>query len=329
MEQAAMPNMTPAPKVLKPDKRESLWRNFKRRKMLYFMCIPGILIYLVFAYVPMYGIIVAFLNYNPYSGLAGIFDRSISPWVGWQWFDIFINQRAFWPITRNTLMISFYGLIWGFPMPIILAILFNEVRNAPFKRVAQTISYLPHFLSWAIMGGLVISFLSPNNGSLNSMLMSLGLLKEPIQWVVQPQYFRTILVVSSIWKGVGWGTIIYLAAIVGIDPALYEAAVMDGAGKFRQILNITLPGITPVISISLILAVGGMMGANFEQIYMLMTPNTQAVGDVYETFTYRIGIQRAQFSLTTAAGLFKNVVNSILLITANFFSKKVSGTGIW
>jgi len=324
--QAQVP-MTTAPKLLKPEKKEPILRNFKRKKMLYFMCIPGLLFYLIFAYTPMYGLIIAFKNYNPFSGLEGILAND--NWVGWQWFDIFITQRTFWQITRNTLLISAYSLFWGFPASIILAILFNEVRNAPFKRVAQTVSYLPYFLSWTIIAGFIISFLSPSNGSLNSILMALGILKEPVQFIVEPGAFRSILVISGIWKGVGWGTIIYLAAIAGIDPTLYEAAVVDGAGKLRQTWNITLPGITPVISITLILAIGGVMSANFDQIFMLMTPNTQPVGDVYETFIFRAGIQRGQYSLTAAAGLLRNVVNSFMLIAANIFAKKISGTGIW
>jgi len=317
----------PAIKVLSPAKRESIIKNFKRKKMLYFMCIPGVLFFLLFSYLPIYGVVVAFKNYNQYSGLEGILSND--NWVGLRWFEVFIKQRDFWTITRNTLLISLYSLLFGFPCSIILAILFNEVRNAPFKRVAQTLSYLPHFLSWTIMAGFVISFLSPSNGSLNSILLSLGIIDQSVQWVVEPGAFRSILVISGIWKGVGWGTIIYLAAMSGIDLTLYEAAVVDGANKFKQILHITLPGILPVISISLILNIGGMMNANFEQIFMLLTPNTYSVGDVYETFIYRVGLQRGQYSLTAAVGLFRNIINSLLIIGANIFANRTGGTGVW
>ena len=306
--------------------RNTFRKDFKRRRILYFMCIPGLLFYILFKYLPMYGIVVAFLDYNPYTGLAGLFN---SEFVGLRWFTRMFQQTQFWNILRNTLLINVYMLIWAFPMPIILAILINEVRSSTYKRLAQSVTYLPHFLSWAIVSGFIFELLSTNNGLLNNVLMGLNLIDKPIQYIVEPKYFRTILVASSVWKEVGWDSIIYLAAIVGVDQALYEAATVDGASRFKQVFHITLPALLPVISVCMILNLGRLMSTGFDQIYMLMTPNTQKVGDVFSTFIYRVGIQNGQYSFTTAIGLFQNVVNCILVVTVNMITKRMTGNGIW
>lgn len=300
--------------------------DFKRRRLLYFMSIPGLLFYLIFRYLPMYGLIVAFLDYNPYTGLQGLFT---SPFVGLRWFERMFQQTQFLNILRNTLLINIYSLVWAFPMPILLAILINEVRAAPFKRISQSLTYLPHFLSWAIVSGFIFELLSTNNGLLNNLLMTFHIIDSPIQFIVESKYFRTILIASSIWKEVGWDSIIYLAAIVGIDTALYEAATVDGASKFKQVFHVTLPSILPVISICMILNVGRIMTTSFDQIYMLMTPNTQKVGDVFSTYIYRVGVQQGQYSFTTAIGLFQNLTNCILVVLVNGVTKRMTGSGIW
>jgi len=314
------------PRRAKSRQKITFRQDFKRRRLLYFMIIPGVLFYLIFNYVPMYGLIVAFQDYNPYTGISGMFSGD---WVGLLWFERMFQQAQFLGILRNTVLINVYSLVWGFPVPIILAIMINEVRIRWFKMSAQTLSYLPHFLSWAIVGGFVIQLLSTNNGLVNNALMALHITSSPIPFVVEPEWFRSILVSSGIWKEVGWNSIIYLAAIAGINPQLYEAAIVDGAGKFRQIWHVTLPGILPTISICLILNLGVLMSSSFDQVYVLLTANTQSVGDVFSTFIYRVGIQNGQFSFTAAIGLFQNVVDCILVVLINWITKRLTGSGLW
>jgi putative aldouronate transport system permease protein len=233
----------------------------------------------------------------------------------------------FYVILKNTLVISLYQLAFGFPAPIVLALLLNEVRKVAFKRTVQTILYLPHFISWVVVGGLVINFLSPSTGLLNEVLDKLGM--ERIFFMQEPSYFRSIVVTSGIWKEVGWSTIIYLAALTGINPELYEAAEVDGAGKMRQVFSITIPSILPTIMILLLLQVGHILDLGFEQIYMLLNPLVREVGEVFDTYIYRVGLLGAQYSYTTAIGIFKSVVGFILIIGANMLSKKTTGNSIY
>lgn len=297
------------------------WNRYKKNKYLFLLLAPVLIWYAVFHYGPMYGIQLAFKDFYVMKGIGE------SPWVGFKHFHyIFYMSPDFWKIIRNTLQISFYQILFGFPAPIILALLFNEVRLMFFKKVAQTISYLPHFLSWIVLGGIMITLLSPENGVVNYFVELLGF--KPIYFLGNESWFRFTLIVSAIWKEVGWGMIIYLAALAGVDQQLYEAAVIDGANRWKQTLHITLPSILPVITILLILRVGGILDAGFDQIFTLYSPAVYDVADVLDTYVYRVGLQNAQFSLTTAVGLFKNVVALILVLSTNYIVKKMGQEGI-
>lgn len=299
-------------------------KNYRKRKMLYFMAIPGIIFYFIFKYVPMYGIIVAFEKYNPFEGFSALWT---SPFVGFQWFQVLFSQSDFWNLLRNTLLISLYFIIFGFPAPLILAMLLNEVRNSHFKKFTQTVTYVPHFLSWAIVAGLVIQILSPDHGLVNNILIHMGL--KPVYFLINTSYFRPIVVGVGIWKEVGWDSIIYLAAIAGIDPTLYEAAIVDGASRWKQITHVTIPSLLPVMSVLLILSFGRILDAGFDEIYMFLNPNTQIVGDVFSTYSFRVGIGKSQFSYITALGLFQNIVNMIVLLTCNKMSRVLTEHSLW
>ncbi|MNH98633.1 ABC transporter permease [Paenibacillus graminis] len=287
------------------------------------MVVPAMLFIFVFSYLPMYGVLMAFQDYQLFGGFFH------SPWVGFKHFEAFFNSPDFWNVMRNTIVISLLKLCIGFPAPILLALMLNEVRLMLFKRIIQTVSYLPHFLSWVIVGGFVGSMLSTDNGSVNMLLMGLHLTSEPISFLSVPEYFWGILVGTGIWKEMGFAAIVYLAAIAGIDPHLYEAASIDGAGRFKQIQLITLPCIRPVIIIFLILAVGNILNAGFEDILILATnPILRDVSDVIDTYVYRMGILNNRFSYAAAAGLFKAVVSIGLLALANKAARKM-GSSLW
>lgn len=308
-------------KLKKKGMKELLIKFFKQWD-LQIMVVPGMILLFVFAYIPMWGVMISFKDFSLHQGFAK------SAWVGLDNFKEFFGDPDFFRIMKNTLGISFAKLIFGFPAPIILAIMINEVRSTRFKKTFQTISYLPHFISWVIVGGLVSQLLSVETGSFNLALRSLNIINEPINWLTIPKYFWTILVSTNIWKDVGYGSIIYLAAIAGIDPGLYEAASIDGAGRLRQTLKITLPCIAPVITIYLILAISRILSAGFEDI-LLLTNNGQnailrGVSEVIDVHVFRYGIQQMRFDYATAVGVFRSVVGVILLVSANHISKKVS-----
>jgi putative aldouronate transport system permease protein len=294
---------------------------FLKHWQTYSMIIPGVLFFIVFIYIPLLGSVIAFQDYNIFNG---VFH---SKFVGLKHFENLFAYPEFYRVLKNTLLISIYQLILGFPAPIILALLLNEVRKLWFKRIVQTVLYLPHFLSWVIVGGLFINLLSPRIGMVNELIQFFG--GQPIFFVQEPGYFRSIVVGSGIWKEVGWGTIIYLAALAGINPDLYEAAEIDGASKWRQVFNVTLPSILPTIAILFLLRIGTIMDTGFEQIYMFLNPLVYDVGEVFDTYIFRIGLLGAQFSATTAIGMFKSVVGFILIIGANQLSKKATGNSIY
>ena len=302
-------------------KKRLFWRSVVLYRGLLVLLIPSILWYLIFQYFPMYGVVIAFKDYRILKGLLG------SPWVGLENFERLFRTPQFLQVLRNTLLISFYKLLWGFPAPIVLALLLNEIANVRFKRVVQTISYLPHFISWVVIGGLIRALLSPTGGVVNYLLglLSLG----PVNFMIEPGLFRSIIVVANIWKNVGWGSIIYLAAISGIDPQLYEAAVMDGAGRFRQAVSITLPSLVSVIVILFLLRIGYIMNAGFEEIFNLYNPIVYSVGDIIDTYVYRVGLIDFDYSYSTAIGLFKNVLGLSLLILTNAVTKRFSEYGVW
>jgi putative aldouronate transport system permease protein len=298
-------------------KRKILRKDFS----LYLMLLVPFIILFIYRYLPLFGLIIAFKNYNIVDGFLG------SPWVGLKWFYEFFGSDNFLKLLRNSVLINVYELIWGFPIPIILALLLNEINNAFFKRTVQTISYLPHFLSNVVVVGIIMQLLSPTTGVVNAVLEKIGL--EPIYFLTRPEWFRTIYVASGIWQGAGWGSIIYLAALAAIDPELYESAVIDGANRFRQTIHITLPSILPTIIILLILEMGKMLDVGFEKIILMYNPLTYETADVIDTFVYRRGLGQMEYSYSTAVGLFKSVISLIMIITANKISKKVSETSLW
>lgn len=295
-------------------------KRLKRDWQLYLMLFPPTVMLILFAYVPMTGLVMAFQEYDIFSGFFS------SPWVGMKHFDTLFSMQEFPRVLRNTLLISLYKILFYYPMPILLAIFLNEVSSTAFKRSVQTIVYLPHFISWAVVSGLVFDLLS-STGIVNTVVTSLG--GQRINYMMIPRYFRTIVVLSAIWKEVGYGAIIYLAAITGIDPTLYEAAQMDGAGRIRRILHITLPGILPVCVLMLLLRLGTVMDANFEQIYTLLNPTVMDTGDVLSTYIYRNGLSQMRYSYATAAGLFNSVVSFALVFVSNGISRRTVGRSLW
>lgn len=300
-----------------------LWYVLKKYKALYLLMLPGILYYILFRYTPMYGIIIAFQDY---SVGRGIWD---SKFVGFKHFiEFFYVTPDAWKLIRNTVMLNIYDLLFHFPAPIVLAILFHEVRSRWFKRLVQSISYMPHFLSTVIIAGILVTFLSPTTGVVNHLLVKLfGM--EPIMFLGMPEWFRTIYVGSEIWQKIGWGTILYLAAIAGIDPTLYEAAKMDGANRFQQIRHITLRGMMPVMIILFVLTLGNFMEIGFQKILLLYNSMNYETSDVINTFVYRRGILDADFSFATAVGLFQSIIGFILVVTANRIVRKYSDTSLW
>lgn len=297
-------------------------RLLLRQWDLQLMVIPALIFIFIFSYVPMYGIVIAFKDYDIFQGL------NASPWVGLDNFKEFLRAEEFRTVMRNTLAISFLKLAIGFPAPILLALMLNEVRIPIFKRLVQTISYLPHFLSWVIVSGFVLTMLSSDYGSLNIALEKLRLIDEPVNWLTIPNYFWGILIATGLWKGIGFGSIVYLAAISGVNPDLYEAADIDGAGRLRKIFSITLPCILPVVSIFLILAIGDLLSAGFEDILLLQNDIVRDVSDVLDTYVYRIGIKNSLFSYAAAVGLFKAVISVVLLTFANALARR-SGNSLW
>jgi len=298
-----------------------LLKSYYKYRYLLLMLLPGMIYYLLFKYGPMYGLVVAFKDYRLMDGIMA------SPWVGLKYFKIVFGTTEFWTVFRNTLIISTYKLIVGFPAPIILALLLNEISNTRFKKTIQTITYMPHFLSWVVLSGILINFLSPSIGPINALLRALGM--DPIFFVADPQWFRSMIVATSVWKEVGWGSIVYLAALANVNVELYEAAVLDGAGKLKQVIHITIPSIAPMIIIMLIFAIGGIVNDDFDQILNLYNPIVYSVGDVFSTYVYRMGLQNALYSFSTAAGLFRNVIAFTLIVVTNYMSRKFSEYGLW
>ena len=307
-----------------PKKRKNNFTRFFGQIDLQLMVIPALILIFVFSYIPMYGVLIAFQDYKIGSG-----SFLSSPWVGLKHFKAFFDSPDFNVVMRNTIVISFLKLIIGFPAPIILALMLNEVRKIVFKRVVQTITYLPHFMSWVIVGGMVSTMLATDNGSINMLLEKLRVIDDPINFLSMSEYFWSILVTTNVWKEIGFGSIVYLAAIAGIDPHMYEAASMDGANRFKQIYLITLPSIMPVVTIFLILAIGNLLSAGFEDILILASnPALRDVSDVIDTYVIRVGINNYRYSYATAVGLFKAVISVGLLTIANYVARR-AGNSLW
>lgn len=300
---------------------QRLRKTIERDKYLYLLILPVLAYYVIFHYVPMYGIIIAFKKFQPLKGILG------SAWVGFRYFEEFFSAPYFWRLLKNTLLLSFYSLVWGFPAPILFALLLNELRHKLFKKLVQTVSYLPHFISIVVIAGMVVSFTGLREGIVNQALVLLGF--EPINFMAEPGWFRTIFVGSGIWQGFGWGSIIYLAAIAGIDPQLYEAAEMDGAGRWKRMWHITIPCLIPTIIIMFIMQMGSLMDVGVEKVLLLSNPLTYDTSDVISTFVYRRGVLNQDYSFATAVGLFNNVINLILLVSVNTLSRRLSQSSLW
>jgi putative aldouronate transport system permease protein len=288
---------------------------------LYIMFFPVLLYFIIFHYVPIYGLQLAFKNFIPAMGIGG------SPWVGLQNFERFFNLYNFWPLLANTLGLSAYNLAVSFPLPILVALLINELGGKHFKKFVQTVTYAPHFISVVVMVGMLYTFLSPSTGIVNILAHSLG--SEPIDYMANPALFKTIYVLSEVWQHTGWASIIYLAALAGIDPLLHESAVIDGANKVQRIWYINLPGLAPTIIIMLILNVGRIMDLGFEKVLLMQNPLNLETADVISTYVYKIGILNAQYSFATAIDLFNNIINFILLVTVNKLAKRYSEMSLW
>lgn len=299
---------------------KKLLMNIKQHPWFYIMIIPAIAYFIVFHYAPMYGVIIAFQDYKPFKGIAG------SAWVGFKHFTGFITGPFFWRLIRNTLSINIGMLLFGFPLPILFALLLNEVRSVGFKRVVQTITYMPHFVSSVVVCGLMVIFCR-SDGILTYVLSFLGFPENNL--LTFKQYFQGLYIGMNIWQELGWDSIIYFAALTSIDVSLYEAARVDGAGRWRQMWHITLPGIAPTIVILLILRIGNLMSLGWDRIYLLYNDMVMETADVISTYVYRTGMLQVQYSYATAVGLMNSVVNIILLFTANFISRKVSDSSLW
>lgn len=301
--------------------KKPLLKRMRKNWQMYLMMVPLVVFLLVFSYYPMYGIIIAFKNYLPSKGIMG------SEWTGFEHFTALFALPEFPQAFRNTLIISLLSLLFCFPAPIILSLLLNEVNTKWFKKFVQTGIYLPNFISWVIIGGLVASLLSYSTGVVNNVLAGLGLSR--VEFLADPKYFYGILIISQILRDAGWGTIIYIAAITNIDPGLYEAARIDGCKRFKATVHITIPCIMPIIVIMFVQAVGGVLNSNFDAIFNLYNPTVYSVADVIDTLVYRTGIDKGEFERATAIGLFKTVINFILLLGANAIVKKINGYGIY
>ncbi|WP_169083404.1 ABC transporter permease [Paenibacillus sp. PL91] len=311
-----------APRLKKPsDYRPSVLRRLQKDKWLYFLLLPGLLYFLLFKYVPMWGVLLAFKNYQPYTGFWN------SEWVGVEHFRLFFSNPEFFMLLRNTLLLSFYNLLFFFPAPIILAILLNEVRIAIFKRSIQTMIYVPHFISMVIVASMTYVFLTTAGGPVNELIYAYT--GQKIEFLASPEWFRTIIILQTIWKECGWGTIIFLAALAAVDVEQYEAAIMDGANRWKQIWHITLPSISSTIIILLILRMGNVLENGFEQIYLLLNPLNREVAEVFDTYVYMMGITQGAFSYSTAVGLFKAIIGVILVLGSNYLAKKFGQSGLY
>ncbi len=294
---------------------------FNKESYYWLLVLPGIIWYLIFAYGPMYGLVISFKDFSPFKGIMA------SPWVGFLWFEQFFSSQFFWRLIWNTLLLNIYNIIFSFPVPIVLALLLNEIRHSWYKKTAQTISYLPHFVSTVVIVGMVVNFTSPVGGIINNIIVSLG--GKTINSMVMPQWFRTLYVASGIWQSAGWGSIIYIAALSGIDQQLYEAAIVDGANKIKQIWHVSIPGILPTIIIMLILSLGSILSIGYEKIILMYNASTYETADVINTYVYRRGIIGGEYSFGTAVGMFQSIINFMFIIAANRISKKISTISLW
>ena len=302
------------------NKRSDLGKRILKNKHIYIILLPATIFYLVFCYAPMGGLIIAFQKFSITKGIMG------SSFVGLKNFKSFLSDYNFWRLLRNTLMINFWGLVFGFPTPIIFSLLLNEIKKERFKKTVQTITYMPHFLSVVVVSGLVLTFVS-SNGLINAIIQLFG--GEKIAFMTEPKYFYRIYVTSDIWQQLGWNSIIYIAALSGIDQELYEAATIDGAGRWKQLLHVTIPGIMGTIMILLVMRIGSMLTVGYDKIILLYNSSIYETADVISTYVYRRGLLDGDYSYSAAVGMFNSVFNFIFLMSANALSKKATGSGLW
>lgn len=300
--------------------KQMIAKDFLANKYIYMLLLPVVIYYIIFHYGPMYGAVIAFKEFVP---AKGVFD---SPWVGFEHFKSFFNSFYFVRILKNTVLLSVYSILFEFPAPIILALLLNEIKSSTFKRTVQTVTYIPHFISVMVICGIIVDFTS-RYGLINDIIVWLG--GERSNLLMRPEAFRTLYITTDIWQGIGWGTIIYLAALSSVDAEQYEAATIDGAGRWKQMLHVTLPGIAPTIVIMFILRMGKVMNVGFEKIILLYNPTTYETADVISSFVYRKGLLEFSYSYSAAVGLFNSVINFAFLIMTNKLSKKVNETSLW
>ncbi len=301
--------------------RKKKWGQIKTNHALYIMLIPGILYFIIFKYLPMGGLVIAFQDYQPFLGILG------SPWVGLKHFIRLFSEDTFWMLLKNTLMIFGLDIVFAFPLPIVLALMINEIKNKAFKKSIQTIIYLPHFMSWVIVVSIFYVLLTTEGGVINNIIENFG--GEKIAFLTNPHWLRPMYILQEMWKGSGWGTIVYLAAITNVDEQLYEAAEMDGAGKLKKMWHVTLPCIRPTIVTLFILKIGNVLDMGFEHMFLLMNSMNKEVAQIFDTFVYTAGIKNGQLSYSTAVGMFKGVVGLILVVLANNLAKKVGEDGIY
>jgi putative aldouronate transport system permease protein len=302
-------------------KQKPLHVRVWKARWLYLLLLPGLLFYIIFKYIPLMGSIMAFQDYKPHLGVMG------SKWVGMKHFDRFFSEPQFWMLMRNTFILAFYNIIFYFPIPIVLALLLNEVRNEKYKRFVQTLTYMPHFLSWVVIVGITYLFLSTDGGLLNDVLQSVGLSK--VNFMMSEGWFRPLIVLQNIWREAGWGSIIFLAALAGVHMELYEAAKIEGANRFQQLWHITLPAIRSTIITLLILRLGHFLDLGFEHIFLMLNAMNREVGEVFDTYVYTYGVLQGQFSYSTAVGLFKSLIALVLVVATNYITKKLGEEGIY
>nr|WP_260866501.1 sugar ABC transporter permease [Paenibacillus xylanexedens] len=316
-----MESVSKSMKTFTVERRYLIIRRLKRQKWFFIMLTPGLIYFLIYKYLPMWGILIAFQDYQPFEGIFR------SEWVGFKHFQQFFGDEMFWKLFRNTLILAIYNIVFFFPLPIIIALMLNEVTKNTFKRIVQTLIYIPHFVSWVVVAGLTFLFFSAQDGLVNSLLAQWG--DSPVQFLLSEEWFRTVITSQVMWKETGWGTIIFLAALAGVDPGLHEAARIDGAGRWKQIWHITLPAIRGTIIIMFILRMGSFLDTGFEQIFLMINPMNREVGEVFDTYVYTTGISQGKFSYSAAVGVFKSVVALIMVIGANKLAKRFGEEGIY
>ncbi|WP_166238645.1 ABC transporter permease [Paenibacillus turpanensis] len=305
----------------KPKGESGLMRRIIKNRALYLMILPGMLYFIIFKYIPMGGLVIALQDYKPYLGITG------SEFVGFKHFERLFTEPMFWTILRNTLLLFVMNLCFYFPVPIILAVMLNEVRREAFKKIVQTLVYIPHFMSWVIIVSITFVMLSMDRGLINELLVVMGF--EKINFLLSNEWFRPMYILQVIWREAGWGTIIYLAAMAAIDPGLYEAAKMDGAGRLKQIWHITLPSIRSVIIVLLILKIGDVLELGFEHVYLLLNSMNREVAEILDTYVYTAGLKQGQYSFSAAVGFFKSFIGLVLVMAANKLAKKVGEEGVY